>query len=251
MVERAGDSVTAQLDGLPAPVAASLADFIAAAREACGSDLVSAALFGSAAEGRLAPTSDVNLLLVLRAFGAEQAAALRPAYAAAQAAIRLHAMFLLESELAAATELFAQKFADIRRRHRRLYGADLVAGLRIPRAAEIFRLRQVLLNLALRLRDAQVAQGGRPEQVARILADALGPLRAAAATLLELEGADIGDALAAVAAGGEGGGEAVAQLLAVHAGQSLAGAPDDAVDATIALITRIAERVARLDEGGS
>jgi hypothetical protein len=57
--------------------------------------------------------------------------------------------------------------------------------------------------------------------------------------------------LAAVAAGGEGGGEVVAELLAVHAGQSLAGAPDDARDATIVLVTRIAERVARLEEGGS
>ena len=245
------DSVTTQLDGLPAPVAASLADFVAAAHEACGADLVSVALFGSAAEGRLAPTSDVNLLLVLRALGSAQAAALRPAYAAAQAAIRLRAMFLLESELGAATELFAQKFADIRRRHKRLYGVDLVAALSIPRAAEIFRLRQILLNLALRLRDAQVAQGGRPEQVARILADALGPLRAAAATLLELEGGDIGDALAVVAGGSEGGSETVAQLLVVHAGQSLTGAPDDALDATIALVSRIAERVARLDEGRS
>lgn len=250
MADSVADSVTTQLDGLPAPVAASLADFVAAAREACGSDLVSAALFGSAAEGRLAPTSDVNLLLVLRAFGSVQAAALRPAYAVAQAAIRLRAMFLLESELAAATELFGQKFADIRRRHKMLYGADLLSGLRIPRAAEIFRLRQILLNLTLRLRDAQVAQGGRPEQVARILADALGPLRAAAATLLELEGADIDDALAAVAAGSNGGGEAVAQLTAVHAGQPLAGAADEVLGATIALIARISERTARL-EGGS
>src|SRR6185503_5549823 len=119
-------STVARVDGLPAPVRAVRADFLAAAREACGADLVTVALFGSAADGRLAPTSDVNLLLVLGAFGPGPAAALRPAYAAAKAAIDLRAMFPLESELAAATELFAQKFADIRRWHRVLYGADLL-----------------------------------------------------------------------------------------------------------------------------
>jgi hypothetical protein len=249
MDESVGDSTKAPLAGLPEPVAAVLADFMAAAREACGADLVSAALFGSAAEGRLAPTSDVNLLLVLRAFDAAQAAALRPAYIAAQAAIRLHTMFLLASELAAATELFAQKFADIRRRHRMLYGTDLLTQLRIPRQAEIFRLRQILLNLTLRLRDAHVTQGERPEQVTRILADALGPVRAASATLLELEGVAIGNALDTVAATCDGGREAVAQLVAAHESAPLAGAADDALRATIVLLTCISQRAARLGDG--
>src|SRR5262249_20839195 len=97
------------LEGLPAPVATVLADFIAAACEAFASDLVSIVLFGSAAEGRLSPTSDVNILLVLRAFDAGRSDKLREAYRAAEAAIRLRAMYLLDSEVATASELFAQK----------------------------------------------------------------------------------------------------------------------------------------------
>jgi hypothetical protein len=155
------ESTVAQVDGLPGPVVTMLADFVAAAREACGPDLVTLALFGSAADGRLAPTSDVNPLLVLRGFDSGHAAAVRQAYGAAQAAIRLRAMFLLESELAAATELFAQKFADIRRRHKVLYGADLLAQLKIPRQAEIFRLRQILLNLTrISRRAARLERAG-------------------------------------------------------------------------------------------
>ena len=79
---------------------------------------------------------------------------------------------------------------------------------------EIFRLRQILLNLTLRLREAYVTRGQHAEQAARVLADTLGPLRAAAATLLELEGAPNSDsnaALAAVAASFGAPSDAVAQ----------------------------------------
>ena len=48
------------LRDLPDVVARVLDDFVAAAREAFGDDLVSIVLFGSAAEGALRATSDVS-----------------------------------------------------------------------------------------------------------------------------------------------------------------------------------------------
>ena len=62
----------ARLDGLPAHVASVLSDFAAQARDVLAGDLVSVVLFGSAAEGRLRATSDVNLILVLRSFDPEK-----------------------------------------------------------------------------------------------------------------------------------------------------------------------------------
>src|ERR1700730_11137409 len=109
-----GSSV-APLEGLPGNVAAALSIFLAAARDALSADLVSAVVFGSAAEGQLGPASDVNLLLVLRAFAPEKIAQMRDAFLAAEAAIKLRVMFLLEDELSSAAEYFAQKFADILR----------------------------------------------------------------------------------------------------------------------------------------
>ncbi len=173
---------------LPPEVSRVLDDFLARAREALGSDLESAVLYGSAAEGALRPTSDVNVLLVLAAFDRAKVDGLRDAYRMAQAAVRLSAMFLLKDEIAPATQAFAQKFADVLRRRRVLYGADPFAGVAIPRAALIARLVQVLLNLTLRLRAAYVERSLREEQVARAIADAAGPLRTCAASLLELEG---------------------------------------------------------------
>src|SRR5258708_2030395 len=146
------ESEVAGVDGLPAPVAAMLDMFLASAREALSSDLVSAVLFGSAAEGRLGPTSDVNLLLVLRDFAPARIGRMRDVLLTAEAAIKLRVMFLLESEVTSAAEFFAQKFADILRRHRTIYGADVLTALKAPRHAEIFRLKQILLNLTLRLR---------------------------------------------------------------------------------------------------
>jgi predicted nucleotidyltransferase len=176
---------------LPAEVGRSLEGFVAAAREAFGDQLVSAVLFGSAAEARLRPTSDVNVIVVLRAFDPARAARLSAPYRTAAAAIRLEAMFILEGELASAMEAFAVKFADVLRRRRVLFGPDPFAGLRPSRQAEILRIRQVLLNLTLRLRRRFLIDSGREEQMVLAIADAAGPLRAAAAALLELEGRSV------------------------------------------------------------
>jgi predicted nucleotidyltransferase len=172
---------------LPEPVRAGLAAFSAAAQRALGEDLVALVLFGSAAEGRLRPTSDVNLVVVLSRYEPEGLAAIGEAYRLAQAAIRLSAMFILESEIASAGEAFAVKFADIAARHAVIHGHDVFAGLVLSRVASLHRLRQVLLNLLLRSRERYVASSAFPERLALAAADAVGPLRASAATLLQLE----------------------------------------------------------------
>ena len=165
-----------------------LDDFVAAVRAAFGDDVLSVVLFGSAAEDRLRPSSDVNLLVLLRSFDPTKALALGPDLQLFAAAIRLRAMFLLEAELEAAALAFPVKFADMTRRHRVLAGADPFPRLTIPRAAARARLEQVLLNLLLRLRARLVESGENDALLLRSLAETAGPLRASAAELLELEG---------------------------------------------------------------
>ncbi len=155
-------------------------------------------LFGSAAEGRLRQTSDVNLIVVLARVDGERLAQIGEAYRLAHAAIRLGAMFILESEIAVASEAFAVKFADIAARHVVLWGRDPFAGLTVSREAQRRRLHQVLVNLMLRLRERRALAANHEEQLARAAADAVGPLRAAAATLLALEGANAASARAAL-----------------------------------------------------
>jgi hypothetical protein len=176
-----------EFEGLPDNVVRGLTDFIGSAVAAFGTDLKSVVLYGSGAEGRLRAASDVNLLLVLSSFDAAKADAIRQPFAAAHAAIQLTAMFLLESEVEPAMTAFGQKFSDMARRHRLLYGRNPFEGANIPRTAVILRLKQVLLNLTLRLREAYVERGFTPERVSGLIADSAGPLRSCAATLLELE----------------------------------------------------------------
>ena len=184
---------------LEAHVTRALGVFVDAVRDAFGESLRSVVLFGSAAEGKMRQTSDVNLLLILRAVDRRQFDEIREPLRVARAAIRLEPMFVLESELAEAAEAFANKFDDIRRRHVVLHGEDVISGLVISPEALRRRLRQVLLNQTLRLRDAYAERSLREEQAAVAVADAAGPLRAAAAGILELEGREIADPKQALA----------------------------------------------------
>lgn len=173
---------------LPQDVASVLTDVVAAAREAFADDLVSVVLYGSAAEGSLRPTSDVNLIVVLRAFDRARGDRFRGPLQVARAAIQLTVMFLVADEIDGAARAFAQKFADIRRRHRVLHGDDPFSALTIPRPALVARLDQVLLNLTLRLRAFYLERGRFEEQLAGLIAQMSGPIRTCAASLLDLEG---------------------------------------------------------------
>jgi predicted nucleotidyltransferase len=166
----------------------SLADLVTAAREALGDTLDSIVLYGSAAEGRLRPSSDVNVIFVLTRFDPVRHDAFSDAVRLAQAAIRLAPMFLLRDEIPHASTAFAVKFADIVRRHRVLHGTDPFATLTIPRDRLVARLLQVLLNLRIRLRAAYVRHSRFEDRLVAVITDAAGGLRSAAATLLELEG---------------------------------------------------------------
>ncbi|MGA2813305.1 MAG: nucleotidyltransferase domain-containing protein [Candidatus Acidiferrum sp.] len=173
---------------LPAPVAQVLGDFLRAAQTSFADRLVSVVLYGSAAEGTLRATSDVNLVLVLTAFEQADAEQLREPLRVAQAAVQLRPMFLLGEEIPAATRFFAPKFADILRRRAILFGPDPFANTSIARESEIRQLKQQLLNIAIRLRSAYVNRGLREEQLAFVIANFIGPLRSYTATVLELEG---------------------------------------------------------------
>ena len=172
---------------LPEEIQRHLDLFVAAAQTAFGDDLAAAVLFGSAADGQVRATSDVNLLLLLKRFTPQTADALRGSLRLAHAAIDLQVMFLLERELTQAADAFAVKFADIIARHRVLLGNDPFASLHTSRDAMLRRLRQVLLNQQVRMRERYMLLSLNEEQLAGAIADAAGPLRSAAASLAQLE----------------------------------------------------------------
>jgi len=252
-MEQALDGATAADAERLATVEAVLAEIVRAADAALGADLLSVLLFGSAAEGRLRARSDVNVLMLLRAFDAQRIAALRELLRLAHAAARVEVMFLLEDELPVAAELFAVKFNDIRARHRVLHGSDPVQALPIDEAELRRRLREVLLNLAIRLRERYVLVSLREEQLPRVLAEVAGPLRASAAALLRLQGkacASPREALETVAAATRDAAfvEAVALLAQARQQQSL---PSGAGGPALLALSRLASHLRLALEGAA
>src|SRR5690242_15666015 len=110
------------VEDLPHPVALVLEDFLATLVQSAGPQLDAVILFGSAAEGRLRPTSDLNLLVITSGLTLSQLDALRLTLRTGRSAVGLAVMFLERAEVASAAEAFAVKFMDIKARHRVLYG---------------------------------------------------------------------------------------------------------------------------------
>ncbi len=243
----------AGLHDLPEMSAVAVANFVEAAQQSFGENLHSIVLYGSAAEGRLRASSDINLLLVLTSFDRKNADAIRGQFSLADSVVRLTAMFLLDSEIQSAGEMFAQKFSDILRRHRVLYGPDPFTGISIPRSAVILRLKQVLLNLTLRLREAYIERGATPERVSALIADSAGPLRSCASTMRSLEGkpeVHPKEALSEFVAslGETGWGEVLAHISEAREREFLS---PDVADATLFRLIELAQRLrARVETMG-
>ncbi len=156
-------------------------------RTLLGEHLVSITVFGSAADGQLRRSSDVNVLLELRRFEFSAIDQLREAVRVAHAAVRLQVMVVLSSELASTSELFAVKFQDILDRHRVLYGPDPFATTRVSREATVRQLRQMVLNQLLKIRERYLLVSLREEQLIPLIADSAGPIRVAASIFSKLE----------------------------------------------------------------
>ena len=96
-------------------------------------------------------------------------------------------MFIEEEEIPTAATAFAHKFSDIAHRRKVLWGRDVFEGLSIDRTALIARERQVLLNLALRMRARITESATHEDELAGFLAEIVGPLRISAASMAQLQ----------------------------------------------------------------
>jgi len=187
---------------LPEAVSSTLEVFVTEAKKVFLDRLVSIVLYGSAAEGKLRKTSDVNVVLVTKSFLRKDAEDLNGILTLSASAIDLQVMFLLENELETASQVFAVKFADIAKRRKVLFGSDPFDNLKISKEALVARLRQVLLNHLLRMRYAFALNSHSPEELNHTLAEGISALRASAAGVQEIRGVPFEnpkDALEAVA----------------------------------------------------
>ncbi|MCU1286550.1 MAG: hypothetical protein JWO13_2900 [Acidobacteriales bacterium] len=168
-------------------VSRALDEFVRSVRIAFGPDLDSVVLLGN--EPKDADEKHgIDVVVLLNDFKGFRADQARQALKQAQAVVPFRAMFLLVGELGSATSAFAQKFGNAAQLPIVLYGSDPFQNLEVPRESNVLRLKKMLLNIVLQLREAYVQRTNSEHQLAGVIADASGPLRSAAATMLILEG---------------------------------------------------------------
>ncbi len=131
-------------------------EFINRLRAACGENLQSVILYGSAADGEFHPDfSNINLLCVLRESSFAKLTAMAPAVAWWTRQKHREPLVLAAEELESSTDVFSIELLDMQHRHRVLFGDDVLSGLSIPmhlhRAQLEYELREKLILLRERL----------------------------------------------------------------------------------------------------
>jgi hypothetical protein len=143
-------------------------------RKALDPGLVSVILYGSAASGEYhAKYSDINILCVLRQITPAELAAAEPVFRWWQGQGNPSPLLLTEHELQTSTDCFAIEFYDIRRQHRVLFGADVVAGLEIDSRFYRAQVEHELRSKLLRLRQKASGVLSDRDVLRRLLIDSL------------------------------------------------------------------------------
>jgi predicted nucleotidyltransferase len=131
-------------------------EFVSRLRAASGENLESIILYGSAADGEFHPDfSNINLLCVLREASFPALVAIAPALEWWTKQKHHEPLVLTREELETSTDVFSIELLDMQQRHRVLFGADVLSGLKIPmhlhRAQLEYELRTKLILLRERL----------------------------------------------------------------------------------------------------
>lgn len=133
-----------------------ISEFVSKLQQAAGTNLESIILYGSAASGEYdADYSNVNLLAILKETALPKLLALAPAVADWTKHKHPAPLLITRDELERSADVFSIELMDMKRQHRVLFGADVLAFLQIPmnlhRAQLEYELREKLILLRQRL----------------------------------------------------------------------------------------------------
>jgi predicted nucleotidyltransferase len=131
-----------------------LKDLVTKLKDAAGSNLLSAILYGSAAtdefhEGH----SDLNILCVMRTLGRDDLSRLSAPAAWWVKKGHPAPLFFTLDELHHSADVFAIELLDIKAGHRILHGEDLMTSIHIPMDRHQLQVERELRNNTLRLRQ--------------------------------------------------------------------------------------------------
>jgi hypothetical protein len=144
-------------------------------QSACGENLVSVVLYGSAArEDFHEQYSDVNLLLVVRELGANALHTIAPTIAWWTHEEKLRPpMIMTRQELEESADVFAIELLDIKTMHRTLAGEDVVMAIEVPMNLHRVEVEHELRTTLLRLRQHLLLAPAKTDELRDILAKSI------------------------------------------------------------------------------
>ena len=134
-----------------------LTDLVSKLKDAAGSNLLSALLYGSAATEEFRPGhSDLNVFCVMHSLGRDELSKLNAASGWWVRKGHPAPLFLTRDELHHSADIFAIELIDMQAAHRVLYGEDVMASLHVPMDLHRHQVERELRNNTLRLRQLYV-----------------------------------------------------------------------------------------------
>jgi len=170
-----------------------LAQLVEKLQKAYAERLVSVILYGSAAAGdHQAKFSDYNILCVLSEITPRELAAGEDIFRWWREQCSPAPLLLTEHEIATSTDCFAIEFLDIQRRHRLLFGKDVITALSIDNSFYRAQVEHDLRAKLLRLRQKAGGMLSNPDLLRRLLLDSVSTFSVLFRHALLLHGAAAG-----------------------------------------------------------
>lgn len=145
-------------------------EFVTRMKQAAGGNLESVILYGSAASGEFHPDfSNVNLLCVLRQTSFATLAAIGPVVKWWIGEKRNPPLLLTRDEIERSTDVFSIEFLDMKRRHRVLFGDDVLVNLVVPMHFHRAQLEYELREKLILLRQSLLLAGGDKKRLWELL----------------------------------------------------------------------------------
>ena len=149
-----------------------LQELVTRLQQACGDNLISVVLYGSAArEDFHEEFSDVNVLVVLTHLDANSFPPIAAVFKwwSHEEKLRPPMTMTLE-ELRESADVFAIELIDIQRSHRTLFGQDIVAAIEVPMNLHRVEVEHELRTTLLRLRHHLLLNPDNEEELRAVLA---------------------------------------------------------------------------------
>jgi hypothetical protein len=147
-----------------------LTEFVNRLRQAAGENLQSVILYGSAAGGEFhSEFSNLNLLCIMREISFPLLASLAPAVEWWTRQKHAAPLVFTHEELERSADVFAIEFLDMQRRHRLLFGDDVLSTLKIPMHLHKLQVEYELREKLILLRESALLAANQPKRLWEVL----------------------------------------------------------------------------------